>query len=137
MFPFSTKHEIRHFHVVVVQQRLRNVQKSVMHVQSCCCATIKLLLFCCSRCRRCRRLSSLFSWRRRRLRKQDLFLEASLQRGREQSKGTGKDHAYRARQKAQKAQMSEERQEPETVESQFRTSQILGKAVRKVHKSLP
>ena len=27
--------EIRKFHVAVVQQRLRNVQKSVMHVQSC------------------------------------------------------------------------------------------------------
>ena len=30
------KREIRHFHVVVVQWRQRNVQKSVMHVQSCC-----------------------------------------------------------------------------------------------------
>ena len=29
------KREIRHFHVVVVQTRERNVQKSVMHVQSC------------------------------------------------------------------------------------------------------
>ena len=31
------KHEIRHlhFHVVVVERRQRNVQKSVMHVQSC------------------------------------------------------------------------------------------------------
>ena len=28
--------EIRHFHVVVVQQRQRNLQKRVMHVQSCC-----------------------------------------------------------------------------------------------------
>ena len=27
--------EIREFHVAVVQQRLRNLQKSVMHVQSC------------------------------------------------------------------------------------------------------
>ena len=27
----------KHFHVVVVQQQ-RNVQKSVMHVQSCCFA---------------------------------------------------------------------------------------------------
>ena len=27
--------EIRKFHVAVVQQRLRNVQKSVMYVQSC------------------------------------------------------------------------------------------------------
>ena len=30
--------QIRHFHVVVVQKRERNVQKSVMHVQSCCFA---------------------------------------------------------------------------------------------------
>ena len=27
VFPSSTKHEIRHFHVVVVQRRQRNVQK--------------------------------------------------------------------------------------------------------------
>ena len=30
--------EIGHFHVVVVQKRERNVQKEVMHVQSCCFA---------------------------------------------------------------------------------------------------
>ena len=54
VFPSSTKREIRHFHVVVVQRRLRNVQKSVMHVQSCCFANLNLLLFCLSRCR-CRR----------------------------------------------------------------------------------
>ena len=36
MFTFFTKREIRHFHVVVVQWRLRNVQTSVMHVQNCC-----------------------------------------------------------------------------------------------------
>ena len=34
-FTFSIKHQIKHFHVVVVQKRQRNVQKSVMHVQSC------------------------------------------------------------------------------------------------------
>ena len=45
MFPSSTKREIRHFHVVAVQRRLRNVQKSVMHVQSCCSANLNLLLF--------------------------------------------------------------------------------------------
>ena len=44
MFPFATKREIRHFHVVVVQRRLRNVQKSVMHVQSCCFANLNLLV---------------------------------------------------------------------------------------------
>ena len=58
MFPSSTEGEIRHFHVVVVQRRLRNVQKSVMHVQSCCFANIKLLLFCRSRCLRRRRCFS-------------------------------------------------------------------------------
>ena len=34
LFTFSIKDEIRHFHVVVVEKRQRNVQKSVMHVQS-------------------------------------------------------------------------------------------------------
>ena len=34
VFTSSTKREIRHFHVVVVQQRQRNVQKSMIHVQS-------------------------------------------------------------------------------------------------------
>ena len=57
VFPSSTKREIRHFHVVVVQRRLRNVQKSVMHVQSFCFARpIKpVSFFCRSRCRRRRR----------------------------------------------------------------------------------
>ena len=60
MFPSSTKREFRHFHVVVVQRRQRNVSKSVMHVQSCCFPNLNLLLFCRSRCRRRRRcLSSL------------------------------------------------------------------------------
>ena len=44
MFPSSTKREIRHFHVVAVQRRLRNVQKSVMHVQSCCSANLCFFL---------------------------------------------------------------------------------------------
>ena len=35
MFTSSIKLASRHFHVVVVQGRQRNVQKSVMHVQSC------------------------------------------------------------------------------------------------------
>ena len=38
-------HEIRKFHVAVVQPRLRNVQKSVMHVQSCCFANKPVALF--------------------------------------------------------------------------------------------
>ena len=36
---------MRHFYVVVVQRRLRNVQKNVMQVQSCCFANLALLLF--------------------------------------------------------------------------------------------
>ena len=56
VFASSTKREIRHFHVVVVRWRQRSVQKSVMHVQSCCFADLNLLLFCRSRWRRrCRR----------------------------------------------------------------------------------
>ena len=38
LFTSSIIREIRHFHVVVVQWRQRNVQRSVMHVQSCCFA---------------------------------------------------------------------------------------------------
>ena len=34
VFPSTTKHEIRHFQVVVVQQQQRNVQKSVLFCQS-------------------------------------------------------------------------------------------------------
>ena len=45
VFPSSTKREIRHFHVVLVQRRLRNEQKSVMHFQSCCFACLNLFLF--------------------------------------------------------------------------------------------
>ena len=44
-YSFKPVREIRRFHVAVVQRRLRNVQKSVMHVQSCCFVTINLLLF--------------------------------------------------------------------------------------------
>ena len=48
--------EIRKFHVAAEQWRLRNVQKSVLHVQSC--------WFNCSRCRCSRRslFISLFLW---------------------------------------------------------------------------
>ena len=55
MFTSSKKHEIRRFHVVVVQQRQRNVQKKRDHVQGCCFANLTLLLFSCSHCRRRRR----------------------------------------------------------------------------------
>ena len=66
VFTSSTKREIRHFQVVVVQRRHRNVQKSVMHVQtSACFANLNQLLFCRSRSRRRRRcLSSLIKNRR-------------------------------------------------------------------------
>ena len=45
VFTYSVKRasEIRKFHVV--QRLLKNVQKSVMHVQSCCFTDINLLLF--------------------------------------------------------------------------------------------
>ena len=60
----------RHFPMVTkfqnfVQRRLRNVQKSMMHVQSCCFTNINLLLFNCSRCCRPRCcLKSLLLWYR-------------------------------------------------------------------------
>ena len=54
-------HEIRHFHVVVVQIRLRNAQKRVMHVQVVV-LPINLSFFSRSRCRHRRRcLSSLLT----------------------------------------------------------------------------
>ena len=60
VFTASMKREIMHFHVIVVHRRQRNVQKSVMHEQSCCFANLNQLLFCRSRCRRrFRCLSSL------------------------------------------------------------------------------
>ena len=49
VFPSSTNREIGQFHVLVVQWRQRNVQKSLMHVQSCCFANLNLLFFCRSR----------------------------------------------------------------------------------------
>ena len=57
VFTYSVKRarEIRKFHVAVVQGRLRNVQKSVMHGQSCCFANLNLSgFFCLSRYCRCR-----------------------------------------------------------------------------------
>ena len=57
VFPSSTIVEIRHFHVAVVQRRLRSVEKSVMHVPSCYFANLNLLFFCRC-CRLC--LSSLW-----------------------------------------------------------------------------
>ena len=61
MSTFSTKREIRKFHVAVVQRRQRKVRTRVLHVQSCF-AYLTLIFFCRSRCRRRRRcLSSLYS----------------------------------------------------------------------------
>ena len=45
MFTSSLKREIRHFHVEVEQKQERNVQKSVMHVQSCCFAYLTFCFF--------------------------------------------------------------------------------------------
>ena len=45
MLTSYSKREIRHFHVLVVQRRQRNVQKSVMHVQSCKSNDIAFLPF--------------------------------------------------------------------------------------------
>ena len=45
------KREIRHFHVEVVQKQERNVQKNVMHVQSCCLLIKPFVFFSRSRCR--------------------------------------------------------------------------------------
>ena len=46
VFTSSTKREIRQVHLVVVQWRQTNVQKSVLYEQSCCFANLKLLPFC-------------------------------------------------------------------------------------------
>ena len=66
VFTSSEKRGIRQFHVVIVHWRQRNVQKSMMHVQSCCLANLNQLLFCRSRWRRRRRcLSFLISYTKR------------------------------------------------------------------------
>ena len=43
LFTYSIKREISNFHVAVVQRRQRNVEKSMMHVQSYCFANIYVL----------------------------------------------------------------------------------------------
>ena len=48
-YPIKRARQIRKFHVAVVQRRLRNIQKRVMHVQSCYFANINLFLFYRSR----------------------------------------------------------------------------------------
>ena len=67
LFTYSIKRarEIGEIHVAIVQQWLRNVQKSVIHVQICCFANSKPILFChffCCRRRSC--WSSLLLWSR-------------------------------------------------------------------------
>ena len=56
VFPSSTKREIRHFHVVVVQRRLRNVQKKRDALPKLLfCLSKPIPFFFLSRCRRRRR----------------------------------------------------------------------------------
>ena len=50
VFASSIKRETGKFHVV--QERQRNVLESLLHVQSCCFANLRLLLFRHSRCHR-------------------------------------------------------------------------------------
>ena len=50
VFPSSTKREIRKVHVIVVQQWLRNVEKSMIHMQRCCFSNLCTLLFCRRHC---------------------------------------------------------------------------------------
>ena len=45
LFTSMIKREIRHFPVVVVQWRQRNVQKSVTHVQRCCLDSVQPIVF--------------------------------------------------------------------------------------------
>ena len=54
----------RQFHFVVGLWGIKNANKSMMRVQSCCFAHLKLLLFCRSCCGRSRLclISSLISW---------------------------------------------------------------------------
>ena len=60
VFTSSTKREVRHFYILVMQWWQRNAQKSMMHMQSCCLANLNLSLFCHSCCcRRCLCLSSV------------------------------------------------------------------------------
>ena len=53
--------KFRHFHVVIVQRRQRNVQKSLMHLQICCFANLNQLLLCRSRCRHRRHCLTLIT----------------------------------------------------------------------------
>ena len=46
-YSIKRESEIRKFQVAIVQQQLGNVQKGVMHAQSCSFAKVNLLLSCC------------------------------------------------------------------------------------------
>ena len=48
-YPIKRARQIRKFHVAVVQRQLRNMQISLMQVQSCYFANINLFLFYRSR----------------------------------------------------------------------------------------
>ena len=62
VFSSSTKREFRNFHVVVVQQRQKNVPKKRDAPAKLFFANLNLLLFCRSRCRRPRLCSSSLIW---------------------------------------------------------------------------
>ena len=50
LFTFSTKREIRHFHVAVVKKRQRKCSKNLLHVCSSCCFACQTYFFLRSRC---------------------------------------------------------------------------------------
>ena len=45
LFTFSTKREIRHFHVAVVKKRQRKCSKNLLHVCSSCCFACQTYFF--------------------------------------------------------------------------------------------
>ena len=53
--------DIRNFYIAVVQRRLRNVPKSMLHVQSCCFANFNLFFFVVPVARRLHRSLSFIS----------------------------------------------------------------------------
>ena len=65
VFMSSTKCENRKLQIVFEQWQQKNVQKSMMHVQSCCFANLNLMPFCCCCCRHHCVISSLISLTRK------------------------------------------------------------------------
>ena len=53
VFPSSTKRKIRHFHVLIMQRRQRNVQKTERDARTKLLFVTGLLPFCCRNRRRC------------------------------------------------------------------------------------